>query len=426
MTSSKRVASRYLQAKSMYDDLGIEGGPDAVIERAKIRRVDYEPYWENYKKKSKPPSEFERRVYPVLDGVDFFFQLPHGMSLMDGSAWGGSQTLSVDVTLTSHAQLRMDERYVVLPQIKKAIKALVKKLILAWETKSTSEYRRLFSFLNEGTEGQEFSIGGIKLALANTKPQPTKTVQLGSAYAPVPLGSHFSLSLIMVYQTVPLKREDLLQAQCVATLEELGYTLTPKSKWASLRQASSLTFSSPPKPLFLDYMASSALQANQFRINIQHGPSTNPEEVLSALYPRIQNAIDAISKKDLAKYEDAMYFLFNGGHMSKPGGGVINLKTKTLAHKVKLRNSRGFVYPFGYDNKDGRVLEFNLEVLEPATPAPVAPPSAPKPAVHSVSFNRPTNNVVVRETPEEQRVRVCINALKDTYTITPPSDKGAR
>ena len=427
MSSSIRVASRYLAAKSMYDDLGESPGCglDKVIERARQRRVytpDLARQTEMYRRNPrglKPPFDLEQKTYPILQGHDFVVSVPHNMELADGTPWGGSPNLNLFVTLSHHAQLRMDERCVTLPQVKQVFQLFIKQITEAWRNGDASTYKKCLTFLRSGTEGDFITKGDLKVAFS---PQGggAITYMMSESGLPVPNHSDFELKVVTIYQR-ELRSDENDDNQCIAFLEDHGYRVKPKSKWASLRRyASERTHMT--KAYDLTQVLGRAVRAggvSGVRFNIKYDPERLPGSVtIESIVKKLESMLaEAARLKDSGgSVEDRMHIFYYGGVITIDRVPV-HFKQKQPRHSKQLTPQIKLYFDATHGYSE---VVFNLELDESKHDLKktevVVPPTQVVTPPTVVTYALPP-----RVDPIQKKIDLCLRTLRDRYIIEPPS-----
>lgn len=216
-----------------YADLGnrLKCGPDLVKERAREKRKP----WLSNKVPNNPngnvPRDIEQALYrPFTDKLSF----THGMKLADGTPWGGSETFVVELSVSPHAQTRMDMRCVTYSEVTSLISSKFAELEAAWLAGNASAYKDVAVHFLKGSPSDEKGLrgGGIKVPVASEGVRVHEE-PLGSTAVPAPTGNKVTLVVKTVMADGRFKKTQLEvdQEECVVLLSDLGYNVIRKKAY---------------------------------------------------------------------------------------------------------------------------------------------------------------------------------------------------
>jgi len=232
MSLHKKIAKKYIQSKSKFNDLGDSKLCGIDLVESRIPPAKFDDYSSVIRRilnqNGRVEENIERDIYPASRDADFNFKYTHKMKLEDKSYWGKKRPLKVSVRLTSHAQMRMDQRCVSKDDIQKAITNLLDEIQKAWISKEFRRYSDLVKHILVGSGANKYDthVDGdlIRIVLA----PPVRDYEEINGLK-VPSSNSIFLNVVSVMSTRTKKVEDTPdQIQCLETLKSMGYSVRTK------------------------------------------------------------------------------------------------------------------------------------------------------------------------------------------------------
>lgn len=406
-------------AASKFRDLGNNRlcGVDLVLSRVPYDMRD--AVYEYLSKNQRVPSQIENDIYPTTGAPDVVVKHSHGMILSDGSPWGGDNTFTITANIGSHAQLRMDERCIDTEDLANILKEIATSLETMWKSGDFESYKKLFLQLCKGmTDRDAYKSkvgGGIKLVLgpiAARYHEDTITTRRGAKIVPVPTTDVFAMKVVSVFggSKERLTPEMEKRMECESFLKEQGYTLIPKS---GVRRSASYS-----EPIGINV-----------NFNVDHGSMRMKDGTrwggprLSGIrflgYSEIEysDEMKKILASALARYvKTKIEAPWNSGNYSE-----FNKNFAEMLEGIEMRT------PEKYLIKMGKRWDESLTTVDNGGDTVVVPVGI----INNTTYHMPlgynlemvydsSSGLSREEDLIQEKIKGCVEALKDYYTILPP------